>query len=204
MKKFLLSIWYTILFQFDNHRNDIPEWWYEDKPFEYKPYWIQRTIIAQDVIDQVTVYRYNALRGSYITKFVATDMDYLDNVKEKFEKIRTCAVCALGACFMSAVKFKNSFTFKEIADISTTAIFTGNDKVEKILSIFTSNQLLLIEAAFEKRDCSFFANYLKSPADTTYEERCKAYEFGDNFNDDNDRLVAIMQNIIDNKGEFKP
>jgi len=51
MKKFLLNIWYTILYQFDQHRNEIPVWWYEDKPFAEQPEWMQRMSVAKDVID---------------------------------------------------------------------------------------------------------------------------------------------------------
>ena len=63
--------------------------------------------------------------------------------------------------------------------------------------IFTRNQLALIENAFETG-----RGVYKYQAGEVAAE--KAFLFGSKFVDEDKRMIAIMQNIIDNKGTFKP
>lgn len=54
-----------------------------------------------------------------------------------------------------------------------------------------------LEAAFEQRSDS----HHKNASEVRLED---AVEFGGGFDDDTERLVAICNNIIKNKGTFKP
>lgn len=204
MKKFLLNIWYTILYQFDQHRNEIPVWWYEQKPLDEQPDWVQRVIIAKDVIAQIEAERYFAKGGSYIR--ISEEDDYRGSVKENFQNIKHCKVCALGGCFLSIVRFKNNVDFDELTDIGAMQ-FAHNNKFKQILtSIFSIQQLILIENAFENGwfgESPIFGSYDEKYS-VSRQDKHEAWEFGQQFSNQNDRLIAIMQNIIDNKGTFKP
>lgn len=83
-------------------------------------------------------------------------------------------------------------------------------------NFFEDDQLAMMEAAFEcNTDCS------SDTTDTFYEQReewtdingdyCNenipiicAVEFGKKFDNSQERLEGIMQNVIDNKGTFVP
>lgn len=188
----------------EQHRNEIPMWWYEQKPFDEQPDWVQRITIAKDVIAQIEAERYFAKGGSYVR--ISEEDNYRGSVKENFQKIKHCKVCALGGCFLSIVRFKNNVTFDEITDIGAKQ-FAHNNKFRQILtSIFPAEQLILIENAFENggfwETPIFGSDYEKYSV--SRHDKHAAWEFGQQFSNHNDRLTAIMQNIIDNKGTFKP
>jgi hypothetical protein len=204
MKKFILKKWYNILYQFDQHRNDIPNWWYENQPLDRKPDWMQRVIIACDVIEQIKLGRYYVQSGRYVSR------DHIDaqllrgSIKNNFDKINNCQVCAIGSCFLSIVKFKNNVNFEEIGGSWSDFVYTKKFR-DLLLSFFSAEQLVLIEIAFEES-----VRFGAAMWDTTvrgnmdYYLRVKARKFGEKYPYPDDKLIAIMQNIIDNKGEFKP
>ncbi len=108
-------------------------------------------------------------------------------------------VCALGAMAYAHIVRKNACT--------TISFKNGwQTDISMMLSdIFEKDQLALIEAAFEQTDIDS-ACTLAGLSDA--EER-DAEEFRDGqgceYNeDDPSALRLIMQNIIDNKGTFKP
>jgi hypothetical protein len=207
MKKFLLNIWYTILFQFDNHRDELPEWWYEENniPLEYHPKAKLRMAVAQDIIDQVYMQKFVPNSGSYLRFLDTENAEYKESVKDNFEKIRECHVCAIGACLLSAIKFKNSFTFADLEQVKETEFFLHSDKVHKLLSIFSPQQLLLIETAFERSEHgSKIARKIDEYVGTKISNIHEAERFGRRHEWDSNRMIAIMENIIENKGEFKP
>lgn len=166
--------------------------------------WVQRVTIAKDVIAQIEAERYFAKGGSYVR--ISEEDNYNGSVKENFEKIKNCKVCALGGCFLSIVRFKNNVNFDEITDIGAGQ-FVNNSKFKQILtSIFPAQQLVLIENAFENGgwgEAPIFGSDDEKYSVSKQDKR-EAWEFGQKFSNQNDRLIAIMQNIIDNKGTFKP
>lgn len=52
----------------------------------------------------------------------------------------------------------------------------------------------------------FYAKRLKGCNDISEDEidRVENFGYNNNYTNSNDRLIGIMQNIIDNKGTFKP
>ena len=85
---------------------------------------------------------------------------------------------------------------------------TQNQTTEGLKNIFTEHELLLIECAFEK-DTSFWNDrydkydeyYNETKAPKVFQQ---AKKFGEQHKKPVDRLLAIMQNIVDNNGVFKP
>lgn len=187
----------------------------------------KRVAIARDVLEQIRIGRYISNGGSYIDALQMKDgkdkwdMNNLD-IKSNFGKIKNCKVCAMGACLMSITKFENKLDFYDIGN----EIDNLNNEKTKILfqSIFSPEQLLLIERAFEGKSggttvgvnifrlseddfkskinkCQkFYKKFeLKPKKDATRKEK----ENRTRLNHQN-RMVGIMKNIISNKGEFKP
>lgn len=154
----------------------------------------QRVAIAKDVVKQIKVKKYVARSGSYIQPKV----NFQGDVRSQFDKIVDCECCALGSCLLSAVKFKNTLEYDDLF-----SYFERDSKFTKMLnSIFSTKQQALIEASFEGGD------YLQVLETTkfrlTEEEIDKCVDFYYNFKDSKKRLIAIMENIISNKGTFKP
>jgi hypothetical protein len=98
-----------------------------------------------------------------------------------------CEVCALGAFFVAKVLRKDACAYSD--DIYRNVISNH------LKSIISPEQMGLIEAAFEKD--SYFSS---APYDVAQE----AVDFGRKYYDSKSRLKAICQNIIDNRGVFRP
>ena len=216
MKKFFLNIWYNILFQFDNHRDSIPvEWIEEHKEFNQYPEWIQRVHVAKDVIEQLNNSVYKASKGNYISKvnlntasFYHTDSETTAvpdiDVKTTIDKLKSCNVCAMGACILSITKFKNKLKWRTL--LAHKNFTEYSPVIEMLQSLFSPYQLALIEAAFEGRYNDSFTDRVAKTLGVRRlsdedELKCRKFNY---LNTDFDNLRLIMQNIIDNKGTFKP
>lgn len=207
MKRFILKLWYDVLYQFEQHRKNIPDWYYEGKSFEQLPIHLQRIAIAKDVIEQLKNKIYKAEQGRYIRYLRTNDGHYplaegkywYTPAKSIIENIDTCEVCALGSCLLSTVKFKNHLM---IDDISRFNFNVRN----LLLSLFSEKQLFLIEKAFESDLAGTFISqdYLENEGLIKSREISAAKRFRDQYDYEQERLIAIMENIIANKGEFKP
>ena len=218
MKKFLLNIWYTILYQFDQHKGDIPQWWYEQKPFDQRPDFSKRVAVAKDVIAQIELAKYRAKKGSYIryasfkndsvfdrTSGNVSRVNELD-AKSSFDNLENCKVCAIGACILSITRFKNKLKWGELLDHDN--FDKSGTRVMLMLSeIFQPYQLGMLEAAFEgSYNCTTSDRVAKrlgiESLSTEDDEACS--RFYDLYDSSEERLKTIMQNIIDNNGTFKP
>lgn len=111
-----------------------------------------------------------------------------------FESNKGCTVCAIGGAFVSAVLRADCLKVKDLND-------TGDsDAMRDYLGQwFDRKQLGLIESAFEKS-----VRYAMLHGGSTYVKANEASEFGQKYADPEDRMIAIMQNIVENKGEFRP
>jgi hypothetical protein len=117
-----------------------------------------------------------------------------------------CGVCALGACLVSLVSMRNEFDFLKPSG--------GVMIVKRLTQIFTPEQCALIECAFEcvVRSSAFIVmnldiDVLGYPIFETDEMDQKvrlAVAFGSQYHTSRDRLIAIMENIIHNNGDFIP
>jgi hypothetical protein len=197
--------------------------------FEVLPAEQQRILIAQDVIANIKAEILMAATGNYIQlpwELKNEENEGLD-VREYFDLFEKegkgeCEVCALGACLISTTKFRNQLTFHDLDDAGTG---DGSQVAFSLLKgIFSPKQLLLMEDAFEgvvdydsERNWEqilrerlslrvainvFDYNHPEEERLDLY-KRCQA--FYDMYeNDDDERLIAIMENIIANSGEFIP
>jgi hypothetical protein len=174
--------------------------WEQSKP-------MQRVAVAKDVIKQINAQFLIAKKGVYLQAGIkAEEIDPSVKLDKFFDELKTkgqpCTVCGIGACFVSLVNLGNSVNAKSsFSDISCNDISGINDDFmrPKLRKVFTPRQLTLIECAFE-RESHFGDDY----ADVPYKTKDEACDFGYLYPNASDRLIAIMQNIIDNEGFFRP
>lgn len=162
-----------------------------------------RVAIAKDVIETLEIGRMKATAGTYY------ELDeWIEGANESFEtaalSVRKrgnteCRVCAIGAAAVCAVGLYDEAPELELNwQTSWSAHDVNSWDMRNVLARwFTRKQLDLIECAFEGDD-DFTAG------GSSQDARDRAIRFGERSEDDRDRLVSIMQNIVRNKGSFRP
>ncbi len=135
-------------------------------------------------------------------------------VAKKLQK--ECTVCAKGAMFIALVGMKNFFDFNLVNyKISVGEFYTDyyrsisleHDKfIGRLSDVFSRNQLDLIENAFEftPEDTYEGGDNDEEKYGTSEQPKLNAYKLGAKYKKDITRLKAIMNNMIKNKGTFKP
>ncbi len=166
----------------------------------------QRVEIAKDVIKHIKAKKITTKSWTY---FDASNLSKYSGkqLKEVLPKLKKCEVCALGGMFYSYVNRYNDFTVPK----STNGDVEIRDyDMRNVMKIFTTPQLYLIETAFEGKDVNWNQCRNKTNlADSTIEKAidyrtrngfplAKIGSKGDKI------LIHIMNNIIKNKGTFKP
>ena len=153
----------------------------------------KRVVLAKDVIAQIEAKRYTARLGTYLDirdKKVEryTERSSLDKTKIG-EKNVVCEVCAIGSLFVSNAILSN----KKLTD--------DDDKMlSSLRSIFSKKDMRTLEYLFEGRDIDDMFE-AKTPKNIQIKKDIAKYRVGQRGAEQ--RLVNIMQNIIDNKGNFK-
>lgn len=161
----------------------------------------QRVIIAKDVIA--------ALRAGTI---VAESMEYMDDVQmDEGGVITSCTACALGSVFACATRRGVN------GHLMGGALAKQATMHRRLSPYFDEGQLRLIESAFE---CGDFSN--EGLAGKNRRGKwARAIKFGNQYPkvdffygdesgeararaNDKKRMTAIMRNIIENEGTFRP
>lgn len=169
----------------------------------------KRVQIARDVIAQLNSKRLIAEAGLWLTAdaglFNEKDIKSDPEVKDLLSKVKECRGCALGGMFMCAVERANKLKFSQLEcgknfepeydDIGDEAI-SMNDTFSYMKKFFTQHQLELIEAAFEQ---GVGVVYGRGTGPFN-----QAVDFANDIDDPSIRMRLIMENIIKNKGIFKP
>jgi len=160
--------------------------------------------IAKDVIAQLRLKRLIADTGIYCRVYYddahqyfedAVNLDHSFQETFKNDKKVSCGVCAMGAVFIGYINRFNEVVNDSVKNVMSTDIVTLLD------GIFSEFQLRLMEFVFE-------GNWEVCPAelDDCPEEKekltRKGQQYYDKYPDDNQRLRAIMLNVVRNNGEF--
>ncbi len=152
--------------------------------------------IAKDVLAQIKLQQYVPNSGAYFY-----DIEDPDNPFTIAEDVldKKCKVCALGACIVSAARLFNQDTYE------AKPMFSSIN--EKLNGYFDHKDLLLIEYTFEEGMYGALADYGNHEWEKYYSTfdkvtRNAAILYGRSYHYSNERLVAIMRNIIRNKGSF--
>ncbi len=138
----------------------------------------QRVRIAKDVIKQVEAGRLIPEQGVYVRTTVG---EYI--TVDQYSSDKVCRVCALGSILVSMVDRYNSLTPGYRHNIGTYAIPEEDNTY--LLSLFPDARI--IEDVFEA---------VASDYETKFSVWAKAYP------EPRARMIAIMENIIRNKGAF--
>jgi hypothetical protein len=166
----------------------------------------KRVAVAKDVLAQLAdkKHGYVATPGHYITpRFTLGENEVLpDGLREALPFIQSepCEVCGLGSLILSKARLYNKMdvddVLKEDSFFTGKFIFSGGQD-SLLEDLFSITQITMIEDAFEQTETGWYGNCSES-------KRLKAVEFGKRFDETEERLRAIMQNIIDNNGSFVP
>jgi hypothetical protein len=148
----------------------------------------KRVAIAEDVIASVRAFKFRAEPGTY---FAMQNNDAITSDPQAImqHEETVCNVCAIGAIFASKVKIGNKCTLNIDQKLGDRSI------IPNIKSIFSEKELRIIEAAFER-------NAQDSIVPDDIEEKARKWHDKNHPMDDDKRLIAIMKNIIKNKGTF--
>lgn len=179
--------------------------------FDKLPKAKQRVVIAKDVIKRMKERKlkprtqvFCSIPDTFQKKKTFSLKTYFNTSK------RACEACAKGGLFMSFVGINN--VFKNTDDIS---VDLSNQAMKSLAKIFPKKQLAMIEVAFERNNFSY-----NNLAKLSEHEKDKCVQFYDSIKNtekewqkdyftrmrikDKRCLTAIMNNIIINKGTFKP
>jgi len=172
----------------------------------------QRVEIAKDILKQIEWDIFIPQTGAYVERLTIDGVNpdsfsdlSEESVQDKYERIESCKVCAIGACVLAATKYKNKVIF---ADVTSSAhVFKASENIREVLSdVFTAKQLLLIECSFEGfllgRN-SFAVDTLDKSVELTEAEGEACLRFNHKYENDTEILVAIMENIVKNNGRFR-
>lgn len=150
----------------------------------------KRVAIAKDVIYQLEEQMYRATKGHYVTlpNTPITSINKIEGqLQEHLGKIMgaDCCVCAIGAMFLSKVNLYNECKMEELgfaAHDGGTGFFDTQMR-QNLEEIFDHEFLNQVESCFEGWGDKGYKLYQDNP---------------DNYQ----RMILIMQNIIENNGEL--
>lgn len=156
----------------------------------------KRVAIAKDVIKQIEQNRLLIRHDSYWR--VLKEEEYgrvCDIVNRKLLRAKktVCRACAAGAVLLTGIRLFNKLE---------TGGFNG-DQYERVQKNewFTLEQMAMIEGAFESPGARIMS---RNAITNNQWEACEAFYNNHQFDNEDDHVTAIMQNIIKNKGEFIP
>lgn len=154
----------------------------------------KRVQIAKDVIVQIKLKFLMPQTGNYFQSSLIT-RHIGEELQSVLSKLPSCNVCAIGSLFVCDVMRTDNFKVNDYMN--------DDAKMKSKLKYFSLFQLELMETAFEKWVVTDSSRKLK--VDYDYSEIAeKAIKFGKRYRNSTNRLIAIMENIILNKGNFKP
>ena len=144
--------------------------------------------LARDVLRLLADKKIEAEEGVYVQAMQDWHIKHLEwSLKEllRLKDFRPCSVCAMGALLVAYVDKRNECSLRATASHCRRSISL------KLAGVFSAEQLLLIECAFEGFDLVAWAKEATR-------------EFYGKYPDPSERLKAIMRNIIKHKGVFAP
>jgi hypothetical protein len=157
----------------------------------------KKILIAKDVLANIKSKKYQPERRNYVN-YISDNYNGDDDVQKNFDKIENCECCALGACLISSTKYQNKLTFD---DLKYARSHTDNSW-KQLEKIFTPREMAIMEYCFEGDGGSKVAEDTFSYVlDTNTIQKCEGFYY--QHNSPNERLTAICNNIIKNKGFIK-
>lgn len=155
-----------------------------------------RVLIAQDVLNQLNLKKIIATSGTYFA-FEDVPFDEKDFLHEVLDKTQ-CQVCALGSLYYSRVQVANETRCDVVERIGDYEEDIGDYEEDSVLNNINSTHTIMPD----------LNQYFDWSALDKIENYFEGWFEGNTFYSDNPdpeiRMRKIMQNIIDNNGDFKP
>ena len=156
-------------------------------------------LVAKDVLAAISAGRFRVEQGNYVymSDALRSDEPLREDMRRAAIRVADddiwskdeCHVCALGACLVTMID-RGTVVRDDLA------IGDRDELFEELEGVFTQETFHLIEEAFE-------LGGVRTHVSDTLPAR-RARNFGRRRKDHVQRLEAIMQNIVDNRGEFIP
>lgn len=175
----------------------------------------KRVEIAKDVLKQIKAKKYKPECGVWfqdsngvgLNEFIDwSKSKVLDAKKDIVDKLEgTCSVCALGSLFVSAIDKYNHTKLDTSLFCADNEVFTSIDGNNPLNKWFTTRQLLLIENTFEYGLGAWSPDAVLNKNELDYWYETVEFAIGKynyKYPSSTNRLKAIMNNIIRNKGTF--
>lgn len=158
------------------------------------PKHIARVIICYDALLQLRQKKILPKTGCYLEPLGVPKIVETEPMDKTLNKIQ-CEACALGTIFASRVSCFDGLSNEEVGfgwgGVCYDPMFADLEQY------FDSQQLHLIEACFE--GC-----FVSDTNPKTEKEFDLIEKFFDKYQTAESRLIAILKNIINNEGTFKP
>jgi hypothetical protein len=176
----------------------------ENEAFEQMTNAEKRVRIAEDCIERIRLEQITASKGMVVE--FGFNKNKSENLKELLNDGIQCKACAKGGLFLSYVGRVNNFEKCEIQNDNRE----NDNEHQKLLEVFDIKQLALIEAAFEGKpylsvslrgNTQKYRKFFKKHGGK-YDYNDFEYPVSEDADDNNNRLIAICENIIANKGTF--
>lgn len=152
----------------------------------------RRVAIAKEVIANINAKTFKIKKMTYVHIDHEHRTGRTLTRERATELLPHCEVCALGSLLMCRIA---KFGSLAPAPLDTNHVTHGRTR-QGLADAFDEDELNLIESAFE------LANFGRGQCG--WESAIDAIRFGRARPRKRDRLLAIMHNIVDNKGTFVP
>ena len=165
----------------------------------------KRVAVAKDVLARIKTKNITPVSGTFFCSKTQPEGSIKNELKNN-----KCGACAKGSLFLSFIGFTNKFNFNDF-DIKTSSFGDyiddkfkyfvtrgeelNSDEMKRLSVLFSRKQLSVIETAYEGS-----VYYWNEEITNKEENACMA--FYDKHNSTTERLTAICNNIIKNKGTF--
>lgn len=166
----------------------------------------RRVLIARDAIRQINTGRispagYDGGNSCYLTFGSTANAKIASSavcdIRSEANGLK-CTACIRGSILLGCISKFNNLTNVDLGDVGTNGFNLNAEALKRYEErFFDPKQLALMEAAYERRSVGR-ANTL---SDT---ERSRAYAFSNRIPDRTERLLAILTNVVLNKGTFVP
>lgn len=170
----------------------------------------KRVAIAQDAKAQILASKVVPNRGTFVAGLaILRDAVGHDLQSVLLQDSAHCSACAIGSLFVSTVRKANKFMITEDVQywggIGSNTRQKASPMFERLREYFEFKQIQLIECAFEL-GAGWFGVRGKGWSEDclSIEKRRPAAQFGSAHSDPVARMLAILENIIVNNGEFIP
>jgi hypothetical protein len=174
----------------------------------------KRVAIAEDVLLRLKKRKFDPRHMTFVSREDAGQMvggrSKDVELQEAFRALKEpCSVCA---CFLSAVDKFDELKIGELLGAGYSQSDTvenygfeieSHDVLNYLSRWFSLEQLKLVEMAFEQGE-GWFDLDLEDEDDSSFARFQKAANFTKGLRSPKQKMTAIMQNIVDNKGTFKP